>query len=103
MDPAAVPELLDPSVWFYGVGLATTGRAEEADGTPEWNGNIAVFRLGTEPPHTTLTPYADVRQALAADRTRIVAGPDYAAGWLHRALFGPHYRSSWTAPNSLTQ
>jgi beta-galactosidase len=26
--------------------------------------------VGTEPPHTTLTPYADVRQALAGDRTR---------------------------------
>lgn len=55
-------------------GSLTAARA--ADGvdasatTPEWNGNIAVFRLGTEPPHTTLMPYADVRQALAADRTR---------------------------------
>ncbi|MFF4250470.1 glycoside hydrolase family 2 TIM barrel-domain containing protein [Streptomyces sp. NPDC001663] len=41
-----------------------------ADGTPEWNGNIAVFQLGTEPPHTTLMPYATLGQALAADRTR---------------------------------
>ncbi|RZB17020.1 DUF4981 domain-containing protein [Streptomyces sp. F001] len=46
------------------------GRSAAADGSPEWNGNIAVFRLGTEPPHTTLMPYADVAQALAADRTR---------------------------------
>ncbi|MGW1958430.1 glycoside hydrolase family 2 TIM barrel-domain containing protein [Streptomyces sp. NPDC001920] len=44
--------------------------AEPAAATPEWNGNISLFRLGTEPPHTTLMPYADVRQALAADRTR---------------------------------
>ncbi|MBZ9638706.1 glycoside hydrolase family 2 TIM barrel-domain containing protein [Streptomyces sp. PSKA30] len=48
----------------------TAGRSVAADGSPEWNGNIAVFRLGTEPPHTTLMPYADVAQALAADRTR---------------------------------
>ncbi|GGR37316.1 glycoside hydrolase family 2 TIM barrel-domain containing protein [Streptomyces griseomycini] len=41
-----------------------------ADGSPEWNGRIPVFRLGTEPPHTTLMPYADLKQALAADRTR---------------------------------
>ncbi|MEU6524648.1 glycoside hydrolase family 2 TIM barrel-domain containing protein [Streptomyces sp. NPDC046924] len=41
-----------------------------ADAGPEWNGNIAVFRVGTEPPHTTLMPYADLKQALAADRTR---------------------------------
>ncbi|MFD3616372.1 glycoside hydrolase family 2 TIM barrel-domain containing protein [Streptomyces sp. NPDC058676] len=45
-------------------------RTAAADALPEWNGNIAVFRLGTERPHTTLMPYADVRQALAGDRTR---------------------------------
>ncbi|WP_369174173.1 glycoside hydrolase family 2 TIM barrel-domain containing protein [Streptomyces sp. R28] len=44
--------------------------AEAAAGTPEWNGNISLFEVGAEPPHTTLMPYADVRQALAADRTR---------------------------------
>ncbi|MFE6281809.1 glycoside hydrolase family 2 TIM barrel-domain containing protein [Streptomyces sp. NPDC057877] len=38
--------------------------------TPEWNGDIALFQVGTEPPHTTLMPYADLTQALAADRTR---------------------------------
>ncbi|WP_437095788.1 glycoside hydrolase family 2 TIM barrel-domain containing protein [Streptomyces sp. enrichment culture] len=47
-----------------------TARRAAADGSPEWNGRISVFRLGTEPPHTTLMPYADLKQALAADRTR---------------------------------
>ncbi|MER6156933.1 glycoside hydrolase family 2 TIM barrel-domain containing protein [Streptomyces sp. NPDC001868] len=42
----------------------------KADGTPEWSGNMALFQVGAEPPHTTLMPYADVRQALTADRTR---------------------------------
>lgn len=42
---------------------------EAAAGSPEWNGNISLFQVGAEPPHTTLMPYADVRQALAADRT----------------------------------
>ncbi|MFI9586760.1 glycoside hydrolase family 2 TIM barrel-domain containing protein [Streptomyces sp. NPDC052236] len=46
------------------------GRREAADGYPEWNNNIGVFQLGAEPPHTTLMPYADVRQALAGNRTR---------------------------------
>ncbi|GAB2907271.1 glycoside hydrolase family 2 TIM barrel-domain containing protein [Streptomyces mayteni] len=41
-----------------------------ANGYPEWNNNIAVYDIGSEPPHTTLMPYADVEQALAADRTR---------------------------------
>nr|WP_256251781.1 glycoside hydrolase family 2 TIM barrel-domain containing protein [Streptomyces sp. yr375] len=52
---------------------ATGHRAVAADGTagqPQWNGSIDVFRLGTEAPHTTLMPYADLAQALAADRTR---------------------------------
>ncbi|GAA0630468.1 glycoside hydrolase family 2 TIM barrel-domain containing protein [Streptomyces thermocarboxydovorans] len=42
---------------------------EPAD-APEWNGRISVFRVGTEPPHATLMPYADADQALEADRTR---------------------------------
>jgi beta-galactosidase len=41
-----------------------------ANGYPEWNNNIAIFDIGSEPPHTTLMPYADVDQALAGDRTR---------------------------------
>ncbi|MFD5291383.1 glycoside hydrolase family 2 TIM barrel-domain containing protein [Streptomyces rochei] len=45
-----------------------SGRRAAADTAPEWN-DFGVFRVGTEPPHTTLMPYADVRQALAADRT----------------------------------
>lgn len=44
--------------------------APDPAGAPEWNGRISVFRVGTEPPHTTLMPYADLEQALAADRTR---------------------------------
>ncbi|AZQ32887.1 DUF4981 domain-containing protein [Streptomyces cyaneochromogenes] len=53
-------------------GSSATAHAAEgaAAGTPEWNGHIDVFRIGTQPPHTTLMPYADVRQALDADRTR---------------------------------
>ncbi|GHF25888.1 glycoside hydrolase family 2 TIM barrel-domain containing protein [Streptomyces fumanus] len=50
---------------------APPGRAHAAtpDGPPEWN-DFGVFRLGTEPPHTTLMPYAGLPEALAADRTR---------------------------------
>ncbi|MER6350039.1 glycoside hydrolase family 2 TIM barrel-domain containing protein [Streptomyces sp. NPDC001595] len=44
--------------------------AADPDGTPEWNAGLTVFRLGSEPPHTTLMPYADLEQALAGDRTR---------------------------------
>ncbi len=48
---------------------AADGAGKAAD-SPEWNGHIDLFEVGAEPPHTTLMPYADVRQALAADRTR---------------------------------
>ncbi|MFF0016516.1 glycoside hydrolase family 2 TIM barrel-domain containing protein [Streptomyces sp. NPDC005374] len=46
------------------------GRGHAAEGSPQWNGAIDLFQVGTEPPHTTLMPYADVGQALTADRTR---------------------------------
>ncbi|MFJ8189346.1 glycoside hydrolase family 2 TIM barrel-domain containing protein [Streptomyces sp. NPDC096094] len=51
------------------VAAHAAGRRATADEPPEWN-DFGVFRLGTEPPHTTLMPYADVRAALAGDRTR---------------------------------
>src|SRR5437762_10900702 len=28
----------------------------------------------------------------------VTAGPEYRAGWLHRVLFGRHYRDLWTTP-----
>ncbi|MFC8343253.1 glycoside hydrolase family 2 TIM barrel-domain containing protein [Streptomyces sp. NPDC057280] len=47
----------------------TAGTARAAAESPEWNGRVDVFRLGTQPPHSTLMPYATLGQALAADRT----------------------------------
>ncbi|MFF9277331.1 glycoside hydrolase family 2 TIM barrel-domain containing protein [Streptomyces griseosporeus] len=44
--------------------------ADAAPGQPGWNGRMDLFQVGTEPPHTTLMPYANLAQALAADRTR---------------------------------
>ncbi|MFI6282374.1 glycoside hydrolase family 2 TIM barrel-domain containing protein [Streptomyces sp. NPDC050988] len=78
MPPVSRRRLLEGGAAVLGVlalpaSSAPTYAAERpgtAAGTPEWNGAIDVFRVGTEPPHTTLTPYADVGQALAGDRTR---------------------------------
>ena len=36
--------------------------------------------------------------AAAPESTTVVAGPHYAAGGLHRWLFGAHYRTLWTTP-----
>ncbi|CAL9392102.1 glycoside hydrolase family 2 TIM barrel-domain containing protein [Streptomyces sp. enrichment culture] len=52
-----------------GAAHAAAGRRAAADAPPEWN-DFGVFTVGTQPPHTTLMPYADLRQALAGDRTR---------------------------------
>ncbi|MFD3312230.1 glycoside hydrolase family 2 TIM barrel-domain containing protein [Streptomyces sp. NPDC058694] len=78
MPPVSRRRLIEGGAAVLGVlalpsSAAPTHAAEKpgaAAGTPEWNGAIDVFRVGTEPPHTTLTPYADVGQALAGDRTR---------------------------------
>lgn len=53
----------------YAAGRPGAGTAGDA-AAPEWNDGLAVFRVGTEPPHATLMPYETVRQALDADRTR---------------------------------
>ncbi|MET9061416.1 glycoside hydrolase family 2 TIM barrel-domain containing protein [Streptomyces antibioticus] len=62
-------------------GAAGTRPAAAADGTPEWNGRLDVFRLGTEPAHTTLMPYGTLGQALAADRTRSPYRLDLDGTW----------------------
>jgi hypothetical protein len=42
------------------------------------------------------------RPGLAQRRDTAVAGARYAAGWLHRALLGSHYRDLWTTPVEVT-
>ncbi|MFC8225018.1 glycoside hydrolase family 2 TIM barrel-domain containing protein [Streptomyces sp. NPDC057287] len=49
---------------------ASAAGGPPANGYPEWNNNISIFDVGSEPPHTTLMPYANVDEALACDRTR---------------------------------
>jgi beta-galactosidase len=66
-------------------GPGRAARAAEwspaAAGTPEWNGRIDLFQVGTEPPHTTLMPYDGVEQALAGDRTRSPYRLDLDGTW----------------------
>ena len=42
------------------------------------------------------TPVVEGSSA-SADSIRVIAGPEYAAGWLHRVVFGVHYREAWAA------
>ena len=46
----------------------------------------------------TLAAGRAAAQAARADTVTVQAGPQYAAGGLHRALFGTEYRSLWTLP-----
>ncbi|WUI45584.1 DUF4981 domain-containing protein [Streptomyces sp. NBC_00414] len=78
MTPVSRRRLLEGGAAVLGAlalpGASPTAHAADGPtapgGSPEWNGAIDVFQVGTEPPHTTLTPYADVGQALDGDRTR---------------------------------
>lgn len=85
--------------------LASAGAAARADaasaaweppanGYPEWNNNIAIFDVGSEPPHTTLMPYADVAQALAGDRTRSPWRLDLDGTWKFAHADRPDDRDS---------
>ncbi|MGQ4725853.1 glycoside hydrolase family 2 TIM barrel-domain containing protein [Streptomyces tunisiensis] len=74
-----------------GAALAAGPRPQADDGPPEWN-DFGVFRLGTEPPHTTLMPYADVPQALAADRTRSPYRLDLDGTWKFAYADRPEHR-----------
>src|SRR3569833_4280957 len=59
-----------PSSLACPAAAATRGLAAPPNGFPEWNNNIGIFDIGSEPPHATLTPYADLGQALAGARAR---------------------------------
>lgn len=50
--------------------VATTAGAwtAPANGYPEWNNNIEIFDINSEPAHTTLMPYESLTKALNADR-----------------------------------
>ena len=41
---------------------------------------------------------AGAERARSGETLAVVPGPQYDAGWLHRLLFGDHYRDLWTAP-----
>jgi hypothetical protein len=46
------------------------------------------------------TPIVDPLPALSPlpDSVTVIPGPEYQAGWLHRVLFGEHYRDLWATP-----
>ncbi|WP_329064247.1 glycoside hydrolase family 2 TIM barrel-domain containing protein [Amycolatopsis sp. NBC_01480] len=62
------------------------------NGFPEWNNNIGIFDVGTEPPHATLMPYADLGQALEGDRTRSPFRQSLDGDWKFRYADRPDAR-----------
>ncbi|MGQ4488637.1 glycoside hydrolase family 2 TIM barrel-domain containing protein [Streptomyces sp. SAS_281] len=75
-------------------GSAATGWEPPANGYPEWNNNIAIFDVGSEPSHTTLMPYADIDQALACDRTESPWRRDLDGVWKFAYADRPDERDS---------
>lgn len=59
-----------------------------------------VFSLSVEPASTPRgIPRATIIEgSLFEDSATVIPGPEYEAGWLHRVLFGDHYRDLWTSP-----
>jgi len=49
---------------------------------------------GAYAPGIQRTPVVEGSSA-SADSIRVIAGPEYEAGWLHRVFFGDHYREAW--------
>jgi beta-galactosidase len=74
---ASLPIAAEPAAAQEETGLQETSTDEinaaawtdPPNGYPEWNNNIGIFQVGAEPAHATFMPYADLAQALKADRT----------------------------------
>lgn len=49
---------------------ASPAWSDPPNGNPEWNDNIGIFQVGSEPPHATSTPYQSLGQALTGDPTK---------------------------------
>ncbi|MFD7659432.1 glycoside hydrolase family 2 TIM barrel-domain containing protein [Actinosynnema sp. NPDC059797] len=59
------------------------------NGYPEWNNNIGIFEVNSEPPHATSMPYADLEQALNADRTTSPYRLDLTGTWRFKHVARP--------------
>ncbi len=85
--PATLSSLACPAA------AATRDRvAPPPNGFPEWNNNIGIFDIGSEPPHATLMPYADLGQALDGDRTRSPYRQSLDGDWKFRHADRPDAR-----------
>jgi beta-galactosidase len=83
--PATLSSLACPAA-------AATRETTPSNGFPEWNNNIGTFDIGSEPPHATLMPYADLGQALAGDRTRSPYRQSLDGAWKFRHADRPEAR-----------
>lgn len=92
MGGLAVPATSALSSLGCAPAAAATGWALPPNGFPEWNDNIRIFDVNSEPPHTTLMPYGDLGNALACDRTRSPFRLDLDGRWRFRHANRPDER-----------
>jgi hypothetical protein len=53
---------------------------------------------GTTEPYTGIAKTPLVAGSATDHTVKVIPGPEYEAGWLHRFFFGDHYRDVWTRP-----
>ncbi|HEX7308379.1 glycoside hydrolase family 2 TIM barrel-domain containing protein [Lentzea sp.] len=89
----AVPALAGPAA--ANPAAAPAGEVTAAawpdppNGYPEWNNNIGIFQVNSQPAHATLMPYADLQQALAADRSTSPFRLDLTGTWKFKHVTKP--------------
>src|SRR4051794_254969 len=83
--PGAAPDAA-PGVAAPDVAAAWV---DPPNGYPEWNNNIGIFEVNSEPPHATSMPYADLAQALDADRTTSPFRLDLTGTWRFKHVAKP--------------
>src|SRR4051812_49563106 len=79
--PGAAPGVAAPDV--------AAAWVDPPNGYPEWNNNIGIFEVNSEPPHATSMPYAGLQQALDADRTTSPYRLDLTGTWRVKHLAQP--------------
>ncbi|MFC3491008.1 glycoside hydrolase family 2 TIM barrel-domain containing protein [Glycomyces rhizosphaerae] len=72
----------------------TAAWTDPPNGYPEWNNNIGIFAVGAQPPHATFMPYADLQQALDADRTTSPYRLDLNGDWRFQHAVRPSDRDT---------
>lgn len=71
------------------VAQAAATWQDPVNGFPEWNNNIGIFDVNSQAPHATMMPYANLDQALAANRKDSPYRSDLDGAWKFKYANNP--------------